>query len=143
MHKCLKTFSYTWDCMLVKHEGLWEPVMCIIDPIIAAVPDAEIVENITVNTRDIKFYRVCCQWWFYHDTPASNDRDNFAHKPFRISTQFGFRTWNKSSYTRMQIMMKLPNKSDKAKISILPVWILLGLITRLNYCYVTANWTIF
>ena len=38
---------YTWDCMLVKLEGLGEPVMCIIDSIIAAVPDAEIVENIT------------------------------------------------------------------------------------------------
>ena len=46
--------------MLVKLEGLGEPVMCIIDSIIAAVPDAEIVENIAarkniplseVNTR--------------------------------------------------------------------------------------------
>ena len=49
--------------------------------IIADVPDAEIVENITVNTRDIKFYRVCCQWWFYHDTLVSNDGEDFAHKP--------------------------------------------------------------
>ena len=41
--------------MLVKLEGLGEPVMCIIDPIIAAVPDAEIVETIENNTRDIEF----------------------------------------------------------------------------------------